>query len=153
VPTMSPELEAQILDALAEDDAAATRNEAVSDTIEARQIEPPTDADKPTVRVIKPSSIPIDGTLLDEVQTAIVQAKTKPTPILHAAVVSQQRTLAVIGQSYVGELTGSISGDVHCYGYAIHEGICIFVNMGGPRMAVEAIRAKLSKGDVRRTTA
>ncbi|MBN8595636.1 MAG: hypothetical protein J0M33_28045 [Anaerolineae bacterium] len=58
------------------------------------------------------------------------------------------RALRTVGHEYVGELTGSITGDVHCYGYAIHEGICIYVNMGGPRMAVEAIRAKLAKGDI-----
>jgi hypothetical protein len=58
------------------------------------------------------------------------------------------RNLQSIGQEYVGELTGSITGDVHCYGYAVHTGICIYVSMGGPRMAVEAIRAKLSKGDI-----
>jgi hypothetical protein len=56
--------------------------------------------------------------------------------------------LRSVGQEYVGELTGSITGDVHCYGYAIHEGICIYVSMGGPRMAVEAIRAKMAKGDI-----
>ncbi len=56
--------------------------------------------------------------------------------------------LKAVGHEYVGELTGSISGDVHCYGYAIHEGICVYVSMGGPRMAVEAIRAKLTKGDI-----
>jgi hypothetical protein len=146
-PTMSPELEAQILEVLAEDDAVA-RHEAVSDTVEVDHVELPTEADKPAVRVMKPSSIPVDGTPLDEVQTAIVQAKTKPTSVLRQTAVSQKRTLTAIGQSYVGELTGSISGDVHCYGYAIHEGICVFVSMGGPRMAVEAIRAKLSKGDI-----
>ena len=58
------------------------------------------------------------------------------------------RALRTVGIEYVGELTGSITGDVHCYGYAIHDGICIYVSMGGPRMAVEAIRAKLSKGDI-----
>jgi len=100
------------------------------------------------IRVFKPQSFPADGAPLDEVQTAIVQAKTQPAPVLHAAAVSQKRILAVIGQSCVGELTGSITGNVWCYGYAIHEGICVFVNMGGPRMAVEAIRAKLSKGDI-----
>jgi hypothetical protein len=36
---------------------------------------------------------------------------------------------------------------VFCYGYAVHEGVCAYLNMGGPRMAVEAIRAKLSKGE------
>ena len=55
---------------------------------------------------------------------------------------------AHIGQAYVGELTGSITGQVFCFGYAVHEDICIYVNMAGPRMAVEAIRAKLSKGDI-----
>jgi len=109
--------------------------------------EPDTPQEPQTIRVFKPQPLPIDGTPLDEVQTAIVQAKTHSTTVLHPAV-SQKRTLAVIGQSYVGELTGSITGNVYCFGYAIHEGICIFVNMGGPRMAVEAIRAKLSKGDI-----
>jgi len=100
------------------------------------------------IRVFKPQPLPVDGTPLDEVQTAIVRAKTQPTPALHPTAVSQKRTLAAVGQSYVGEMTGSITGNVYCYGYAIHEGICVFVNMGGPRMAVEAIRAKLSKGDI-----
>ena len=53
-----------------------------------------------------------------------------------------------ISQSYCGELTGSISGQVYCYGYAIHDGVCVYLNMGGPRTSVEAICAKLSKGDV-----
>jgi hypothetical protein len=100
------------------------------------------------IRVFKPQPLPIDGMPLDEVQTAIVQAKTQPTPVLHPAAIPQKRILGAIGQSYVGELTGSITGNVYCFGYAIHEGICVFVNMGGPRMAVEAIRAKLSKGDI-----
>jgi len=110
--------------------------------------EPDTHEEPQPIRVFKPQPLPTDGTPLDEVQTAIIQAKTQSTPVLHPAAVSQKRTLAVIGQSYVGELTGSITGNVYCFGYAIHEGICVFVNMGGPRMAVEAIRAKLSKGDI-----
>jgi hypothetical protein len=110
--------------------------------------EPDTPEEPQAIRVFKPQSLPVDGTPLDGVQTAIVQAKTQPTPVLQPMTVSQKRTLAVIGQSYVGELTGSITGNVYCFGYAIHEGICVFVNMGGPRMAVEAIRAKLSKGDI-----
>jgi hypothetical protein len=100
------------------------------------------------IRIVKPQSLPPDGTPLDEVQTAIVQAKTQPASVLHTAAAPQKRTLATIGQSYVGELTGSITGNVYCFGYAIHDGICVFVNMGGPRMAVEAIRAKFSKGDI-----
>lgn len=110
--------------------------------------EPDTTEEAQPIRIFKPQPLPVDGTPLDEVQTAIVQAKTQPTPVLHRTAVSQKRTLAAIGQSYVGELTGSITGNVYCFGYAIHDGICVFVNMGGPRMAVEAIRAKLSKGDI-----
>ena len=62
--------------------------------------------------------------------------------------VPTKRTLTRIPQQPCGELTGSISGNVWCYGWAVHEGVCVYVNMGGPRMAVEAIRAKLSKGDI-----
>jgi len=109
--------------------------------------EPDTSEEPQPIRIFKPQRLPTDGTPLDEVQTAIVQAKTQPTPVLHPTV-SQKRALAAIRQSYIGELTGSISGNVYCYGYAIHDGTCVFVNMGGPRMAVEAIRAKLSKGDI-----
>ena len=53
-----------------------------------------------------------------------------------------------IPQTPCGELSGSITGNVWAYGWAIHEGICIYLNLGGPRMAVEAIRAKLAKGDI-----
>jgi hypothetical protein len=122
--------------------------------VQAQAEAPPTDAlpDEPAepqhIRVLKPQPLPVDGTPLDEVQSAVVQARANPVPALKAAVHSQKRTLVAIGQSYVGELTGSITGNVYCYGYAIHEGVCVFVNMGGPRMAVEAIRAKLSKGDI-----
>jgi hypothetical protein len=110
--------------------------------------EPNTSEESQPIRIFKPQPLPTDGTPLDEVQIAIVQAKTQPMPVLHQAVVSQKRILSAVGQSYVGELTGSITGNVYCFGYAIHDGICVFVNMGGPRMAVEAIRAKLSKGDI-----
>ncbi len=110
--------------------------------------EPDTPGEPQTIRVFKPQPLPVDGTPLDEVQTAIVQAKAQPTLVLRPAAVSQKRTLAAVGQFYVGELTGSITGNVYCFGYAIHEGICVFVNMGGPRMAVEAIRAKFSKSEI-----
>ncbi|KXK53336.1 MAG: hypothetical protein UZ13_00836 [Chloroflexi bacterium OLB13] len=110
--------------------------------------EPSTPEEPQPIRVFKPQSLPVDGTPLDEVQTAIVHAKTQPTPVLQLMTVSQKRIHAAIGQSYVGELTGSITGNVYCFGYAIHEGICVFVNMGGPRMAVEAIRAKFSKSEI-----
>jgi hypothetical protein len=117
---------------------------------EALTTDSPSDAseEQQAVRVFKPQPLPTDGTPLDEVQTAIVQAKVQSTPVLHPTAVSQKRTLAAIGQAYVGELTGSITGNVYCFGYAVHDGICVFVNMGGPRMAVEAIRAKFSKSEI-----
>lgn len=58
------------------------------------------------------------------------------------------RTLHSIPQSPCGELSGSITGEVWCYGWAVHAGVCIYLNMGGPRTAVEAIRAKLARGDM-----
>ncbi len=132
-PVMSPELERQILAVLGEDDA---REQA-----ERTLIEP----DKPpAIRVSKPTPFPVDGTL-DAVQTAIHEVKSTP-PALHTAQAPSGK-LARIGQIYCGELTGSITGQVYCYGYAVHEGVAVYLNMAGPRMAVEAIRAKLSKGD------
>lgn len=58
-----------------------------------------------------------------------------------------ERGLVPIHQEFVGELTGSVAGHVMCFGYAKFKNICIFLNMGGPRMSVEAIRAKMSVGD------
>jgi hypothetical protein len=144
---MSAELAAMIEETLAADDAVVAP---VADTeaVPAPQPEPSSDIEPPLIRIIKPQPLAGADALLDDVQRAIVQAKSQLTPALHPSAGSQKRTLVAIGQTYIGELTGSISGDVHCYGYAIHEGICIFVNMGGPRMAVEAVRAKLSKGDI-----
>lgn len=106
-------------------------------------------ADIPHIRVIKPQTSLVNGSAPDEVQRAIQQAKTAPADRLTTSLPrATRKTLVPIGQTYVGELTGSITGQVFCFGYAIHDGICVFVNMGGPRMAVEAIRAKFSKGDI-----
>jgi hypothetical protein len=99
----------------------------------------------PTIRVIKPAFMPTDGAPLDAVQTAIRETQVQSL-ILPAASIPNER-IRRIDQSFVGELTGSITGQVFCYGYAVHDGVCVFVNMAGPRMGVEAIRAKLSKGD------
>ncbi len=114
----------------------------------AKNVIPNAPAEPQHVRVYKPQPFPTDDSPLDDVQNAIVQTKTQPMPVLHTVAAPQKRTLATIGQSYVGELTGSITGNVYCYGYATHDGICVYVNMGGPRMAVEAIRAKFSKGEI-----
>jgi hypothetical protein len=111
--------------------------------------EPPValvDDPPPAIRVIKPTPMPSDGEPLDAVQTAIREAKQEnhqTLPVVHCS----NGRIGRIEQSYVGELTGSITGEVFCFGYAIHDGIAVFINMAGPRMGVEAIRAKLSKGE------
>jgi hypothetical protein len=84
----------------------------------------------------------------DAVIKAIRQTKAEALPVLqHSSSSNGKRVLVRITQTPCGELTGSITGNVWAYGYAVHEGVCIYLNMGGPRMAVEAIRAKLAKGD------
>ena len=102
----------------------------------------------PAVRVIKPSSIPQDGDSPDAVQSALQQVKAVPSMPESVSMLAGNRRLLPILQSYCGELTGSITGQVFCYGYAIRDGVCVYINMGGPRTGVEAIRAKLGKGDI-----
>ncbi len=104
--------------------------------------------DIPKIRVIKPVLELSDGDEPDAVVSAIRQTKATSIPTLQPRINSNQRTLHHIPQSACGELTGSITGSVWCFGYATHDGICVYVNMGGPRMAVEAIRAKLSRGEI-----
>ena len=108
----------------------------------------PETSDEPRIRVIRPQPV-ADAAASDPVQAAIQQVRADPPK--HVARSSSggqgRRALVAIPHEPVGELTGSITGNVWCYGYAIHQGICVYLNMGGPRMAVEAIRAKLAKGD------
>lgn len=106
----------------------------------------PVDEQPTAIRVIKPARMPTEGETLDAVQTAIRQVKTGPVLSPHAVHRSTGRMIR-IEQAYVGELTGSITGAVFCFGYAVHNEIAVFINMAGPRMGVEAIRAKLSKGE------
>lgn len=100
----------------------------------------------PAIRIIKPVAMPSEGEPLDAVQSAIRTVKKEAIVTLPTGHIPNGRG-ARIDQAYVGELTGSITGQVFCYGWAVHEGICIYLNMAGPRMAVEAIRAKLSKSE------
>ena len=94
----------------------------------------PVEAEKrPAINILKPKALSID------------LPSSFPTTTPH---LSPKRGLSQIGQMYVGELTGSITSDVFCFGYAVHEGVCVYVNFGGPRMAVEAIRARFSKGEI-----
>jgi hypothetical protein len=106
----------------------------------------PEDVQPTAIRILKPVPLPADGEPLDAVQTAIRAIKTQPFASAQRESAANGRAVR-IEQTFVGELTGSITGNVWCYGYAVHEGVCVYLNMGGPRMAVEAIRAKLSKGD------
>jgi hypothetical protein len=106
----------------------------------------PEDVQPPVIRILKPVPLPPEGEPLDAVQAAICSVKAEPIAVVQGAALTNGRTFR-IDQAYIGELTGSITGQVFCFGYAVHEGICVFVNMAGPRMGVEAIRAKLSKGD------
>ncbi len=109
----------------------------------------PEEAEVPKIRIIKPVLDLPDDAEPDVIITAIRQTKAEALPVLQPSATSHgKRNLVRIPQTPCGELTGSITGNVWCYGYAVHEGICIYLNMGGPRMAVEAIRAKLSKGDI-----
>jgi len=111
-------------------------------------VSPPTEEQpSPTIRIIKPIPMPPEGEPFDTVQTALREVKSQPITPSVAPHITNGRN-ARIEQSYVGELTGSITGQVFCYGYSVHEGVCIYVNMAGPRMGTEAIRAKLSKGDI-----
>jgi hypothetical protein len=93
------------------------------------------------IRIIKPN-ISEDDPLFSAIQSA----KQASLPINAPRLLSHK--LNSIGQKYVGELTGSISGNVFCYGYAVHNDILLYLNLGGPRMAVEAIRARLAKGEI-----
>jgi hypothetical protein len=98
------------------------------------------------ISVIKPQSLPLDGVEPDAIQQAVQEVKFSRLPAVMSVGAADKKTLATIAQQYVGELTGDISGNVHCYGYATHNGIMVYLNLGGPHTAVEAIRAKLGKG-------
>ena len=101
----------------------------------------------PAIRVLAPVLLPSDDRDLDAVQTAIRQAQQQPISASHSSPIRTSRVRTPIHQECCGELTGSITGQVYCYGFAVHQGVLVYLNFGGPRMAVEAIRAKLSKGE------
>lgn len=143
---LSPELERQILDILGQDDTAnAPASQAAVEPSEPSRDSAVENEKPPAVRVIKPTPFPADGETLDPVQTAIRDATLTPPAAIHTA--QGPSHLSPISHAYCGELTGSITGNVYCYGYAVHDGVLVYLNMAGPRMAVEAIRAKLSKGE------
>lgn len=103
-------------------------------------------APKVEIPVVVPvSDIPKDSPKSDNVQYAIQRLKDAPAGV--KSVSPPRNGPAAINQEYVGELTGSITGNVQCYGYAVDQGVCVYLNFGGPRTAVEAIRARFSKGE------
>jgi hypothetical protein len=59
---------------------------------------------------------------------------------------SAPHKLQPIDQTPIGELSGNISGSVYCYGYGLHDDLTVYLNLGGPTTAVEAIIARLQMG-------
>jgi hypothetical protein len=141
-PVMPPELERQILAVLAEDDA---REMAAHADAPKADIFVPETPEKPSIRISRPAPLPADGEI-DAVQSAIRAVQDQPSAPMTATATANGR-LARIDQAFCGEIAGSITGQVFCYGYSVHDGVAVYINMAGPRMAVEAIRAKLSKGE------
>lgn len=141
-PVLAPAPERQILAVLEQDDAACAPIAVVP---QAESL-----ADKPySIRILKPDDHPTTSEQADAIEAAIRTAQRPAcTPVTSSpsTPIGSGRVIP-IRQAYCGKLTGSVTGQVFCYGYAVHTGICVYLNMGGPRMSVEAIRAKLSKGD------
>jgi hypothetical protein len=119
-----------------------------SDALPPEPAAPPADEPSPAIRIHRPAPLPAEGEPLDAVQTAIRESRAQPPVSAGQSAALTRGRLARIEQAFVGELSGSITGQVFCYGYALHDGLCVYVNMAGPRVAVEAIRARLSKGDI-----
>lgn len=96
----------------------------------------------PAIRIIKPTALDDEDEIAQAVrQTSVPQINQTPSVSYHAKVTP-------LPMACVGELTGSVMANVHCYGYALDGDELIFLNMGGPRSGIEAIRAKLGKGDI-----
>ncbi|MEL7432309.1 MAG: hypothetical protein AAFN11_00020 [Chloroflexota bacterium] len=104
------------------------------------------DAKPPAIRIIKPTTLDHDDPD-DEIAQAIRASRDLPTTT-HNSSVQVQHSAIPLPMECVGELTGSVTANVHCYGYAVDGDQLVFLNMGGPRSGIEAIRAKLSKGDI-----
>lgn len=98
-----------------------------------------------SIRIIQPPELPEDGEM-DVVQIAIHSTKQQPPTAIVKPATRPQTGLINIPHEFCGELTGDISGSVHCFGYAIYDSTLVYLNFSGPRSGVEAIRAKLAKG-------
>jgi hypothetical protein len=99
----------------------------------------------PAVRVIRAARLTDSDADDDSIQSAIRQTVPLPTEPTGLSATHSDSDLMRLPMHYAGQLTGSVTADVFCYGYATDTGTLIYLNMGGPRSGVEAIRGKLSK--------
>jgi hypothetical protein len=94
----------------------------------------------------------------DDVDRAILSQSGSQQTVASAQTDTPHQTTRQAGQVLdiatepVGELTGRVSGNVTCYGYAVDEGICVYLNLGGPRTSVEAIRSTMNDGGIAQLT-
>ncbi|MCB9460167.1 MAG: hypothetical protein H6670_11005 [Anaerolineaceae bacterium] len=147
-PPTDAEIKSALIDGGYQPEAVVTQAEKPS-VSQSDEVAAELDTIEPKIRIIKPVLDLPDGAEPDPVIAAVREMKSATLPVFQTtSSINGKRNLVRIPQSPCGELTGSITGSVWCYGYAVHEGICVYVNCGGPRMAVEAIRAKLAKGDI-----
>ena len=99
----------------------------------------------PAVRIIRAPRLTNSEADDDSIQSAIRRTAPVDSDPLPAARGTGRGDLMRLPMDYAGQLTGSVTADVFCYGYATDTGTLIYLNMGGPRSGVEAIRGKLSK--------
>jgi hypothetical protein len=137
-----PSTDAEVKRALVE---GGHQPEAIVTDVETPPVSDTEDEEEPKIRIIKPVLSDDDAPIRSR-RRCVRHAPEAISVLQPTPTTNGRRNLVRIPQSACGELTGSITGNVWCYGYAVHEGVCVYVNMGGPRMAVEAIRAKMSKG-------
>lgn len=97
----------------------------------------------PAIRIMKPAQLKDDDDIAQAIRQTTLQGVTL---VSSPSYVSPKAT--PLPMACVGELTGSVMANVHCYGYALDGDQLIFLNMGGPRSGIEAIRAKLSQGHI-----
>jgi hypothetical protein len=127
------------------DDSVPVENVAAHDhTPEVIEGEP----EQPTgIRIIEPPIRSANGNAPDDDVLSAIQSVGKILKYTGKPAPHRPKSgIVPINQSFCGELTGDISGSVYCYGYATFDNVLVYLNMGGPRSSVEAIRAKLSKG-------
>jgi hypothetical protein len=81
----------------------------------------------------------------DDIQQALITAQSRSYSPVRQPTAAPNK-LQSIDQMPIGELSGNISGGVYCYGYALHDDLLVYLNLGGPTTAVEAIIARLQTG-------